>query len=311
MKKAALLIILFILIISLGIYEIYPEKSRFTQTTINDVSETNAARFLIRKSNWRRWWPGQSNAKDSNLFVYKGIQYRLTQSSNNGMSMLITNPPALLKGKMSYNAEDNLKVKITWAADMDAGKNIFKRIQQHKAAEQAEEDITFILNHLKGFLGNDRNVYEFNIHLAKVHESVMLATSSTFNKYPDMTVVDPMIKKLKRLIKAQNAFETSYPMLNIHQLSKQEYEVTVAIPINKEVKAKENTMISKMVDGNMLEANVKGGPNTINNAFVEIKNFAKDYRLTAPAMPFESLVTDRAKEKDTAKWLTNIHYPIF
>jgi hypothetical protein len=63
--------------------------------------------------------------------------------------------------------------------------------------------------------------------------------------------------------------------------------------------------------GNLLIADVKGGPNTVNDAFEEVRMYMKDHKLVAPAMPFESMVTDRYLEKDTAKWVTKIYYPIF
>jgi hypothetical protein len=35
-----------------------------------------------------------------------------------------------------------------------------------------------------------------------------------------------------------------------------------------------------------------------------------DYQQTAMAIPFESLVTDRSREPDTLKWITNIYVPV-
>jgi hypothetical protein len=41
-----------------------------------------------------------------------------------------------------------------------------------------------------------------------------------------------------------------------------------------------------------------------------MKAYMKDFKLTSPAMPFELLVTNRANEPDTSKWVTKIYYPI-
>lgn len=310
MKKTTI-ILLSVFIVIFFAYLLFPEKSVITQTTINDVSETNAARFLTHKSNWRKWWPGKVSPADSNLFIYDGINFRLIKGINSGMNLQISYESSILESNITYLTQDNLKVKITWEAERAGENNVFKKVSRYQSVSHIENGIIAILNHLKAFLGNDQNVYGFNIHLAKVKDSVMLATSVTVNKYPDNDVIEPMIKKLRRLIKEQGAVETNHPMLNIHQLGKQEFEVMTAIPINKQIVPKENAVINKMVLGNILVANVKGGRNTINNAFTEIKAFSKDYHFTAPAMPFELMITDRSAEKDTSKWLTDIYYPIF
>ena len=36
-----------------------------------------------------------------------------------------------------------------------------------------------------------------------------------------------------------------------------------------------------------------------------------DNALSSPAIPFESLVTNRMQEPDTSKWVTKIYYPGF
>jgi hypothetical protein len=62
--------------------------------------------------------------------------------------------------------------------------------------------------------------------------------------------------------------------------------------------------------GNMLVTEVKGGQIEVNKASVQLLNYISDYNRTAPAIPFESLVTDRRKEPDSSKWITRIYYPV-
>src|SRR6266487_3596951 len=40
-----------------------------------------------------------------------------------------------------------------------------------------------------------------------------------------------------------------------------------------------------------------------------IEKYMDDHFLSAPAIPFEILITDRNKEADTSKWETKIFYP--
>jgi len=101
-------------------------------------------------------------------------------------------------------------------------------------------------------------------------------------------------------------------MLNVTEINEYQYQITVALPINKTIPTEGTTTINKMPKGdNLLVMDVKGGQNTINNALSQLKIYMKDHRLVSPAMPYQSLITDRSVEKDTSKWVTKIYYPIF
>jgi hypothetical protein len=58
-----------------------------------------------------------------------------------------------------------------------------------------------------------------------------------------------------------------------------------------------------------LKTEVTGGPFAINSGHIAIGNYMNDRFLSAPAIPFEILVTDRRQEPDTAKWKTTIFHP--
>ena len=63
--------------------------------------------------------------------------------------------------------------------------------------------------------------------------------------------------------------------------------------------------------GNILTGEVKGGTYTINQAEMELKNFVTDFKRISPAIPYQSLITNRLQEKDTTKWITKLYYPIY
>jgi len=84
--------------------------------------------------------------------------------------------------------------------------------------------------------------------------------------------------------------------------------------IATDIKLKDNNeFASKMLlrGGNLLEGEINGGQATIRKAFYEYENYIKDYEKTAPAIPYELIITDRTKERDTAKWITRLCYPVF
>ena len=60
----------------------------------------------------------------------------------------------------------------------------------------------------------------------------------------------------------------------------------------------------------VLTAEVGGGYGAIRQAHTQFNYFIQDYSLLQMANSFESLVTDRSLERDTAKWITRFYTPI-
>ena len=89
------------------------------------------------------------------------------------------------------------------------------------------------------------------------------------------------------------------------------YKIMVAIPINKIVPTTEKFLLKRMVPGKILVTEVKGGAYTADVALRQLTLYMEDNRLISPAIPFQSLITERIKEADTTKWMTKIYFPVF
>ena len=100
-------------------------------------------------------------------------------------------------------------------------------------------------------------------------------------------------------------------MLNINSTDSSHYLVRVAIPVNKKLAGLGNISYKSMLGrGNILVTEVRGGNDEIVKAYKQIQNYIADHGRTPPAIPFESLVTDRREEQDSSKWITRIYYPV-
>jgi hypothetical protein len=62
--------------------------------------------------------------------------------------------------------------------------------------------------------------------------------------------------------------------------------------------------------GNILMAKVCGGEASIVNAQTELNHYVSDWQKIAPAIPYQSLVTNRLTITDTTKWITELYYPV-
>jgi hypothetical protein len=100
-------------------------------------------------------------------------------------------------------------------------------------------------------------------------------------------------------------------MLHITTSDSLQFTTRVAIPVNKKLPGSGSISYRWMLGGgNILVTEVKGGPYSIRQAFRQLEYYVVDHRRIAPAIPYESLVTDRRSQKDTAQWVTRIYYPV-
>jgi hypothetical protein len=100
-------------------------------------------------------------------------------------------------------------------------------------------------------------------------------------------------------------------MLNIENTDRTNYKVQVALPVNKKLPELGDISSKQMLkDGNILTAEVIGGLNKIDGAMEQFEKYISDYQRSIIAIPFQSLITDRSKEKDSTRWVTKIYYPV-
>lgn len=141
-------------------------------------------------------------------------------------------------------------------------------------------------------------------------DSNYIFTSATSANYPVTDTIYKMIDRLKNYVSKNGAKETGYPMLNIFK-ERESYIVKVALPVDKKLTNSGDIKYRWMLKGgNILIAEVKGGSYQIEKAFKEMANYVEDHNRVAPAIPFQSLITDRRQEPDTNKWVTKIYWPV-
>ncbi|MBD0333011.1 MAG: hypothetical protein ICV66_10170 [Chitinophagaceae bacterium] len=167
-----------------------------------------------------------------------------------------------------------------------------------------------ILQRLKVFAEDNRNIYGMDIQQTKVKDSAFVAIKKELKEYPNTELIYSLINQLRNYIKANNVVQTDYPMMHVDEVDENLYEVMVAIPIDKILEGNGTIHPKRMVLGNILVAEVKGGVETVRKGMAELDNYVHDFSKVSPAIPYESLVTDRSKEADTTKWVTRLYYPV-
>ena len=168
-----------------------------------------------------------------------------------------------------------------------------------------------ILQKASDYYSDPTNVYGLKIIPGRVMDTSLISTKKSFPDTPTIAEVYSLVNDLHKHISKYNGIIRDSAMLNITRLNEHEVQAMVAFPLQKDIPAEGKFVIKKMILGKLLQAEVQGGEASIAKAKSSLKNFVDDYQMSSPAIPFESLLTNRLAETDHSKWRTRLNYPIF
>jgi len=306
MKKILTGLVLLLSVTLAAVYLFIPGKMKIETSVSLNAALPGVSRMLISDGNWGKWWPGKTP------FIYNAQTYTFRGKIFNALDIEIQNGKDTIRSRMELIFITANMMTINWAAEQQTSSSPFQRFADYRNAKTTEKNMQAILNSMKVFLEKTENIYGFVVLDTKVMDSVLVTTRRSFNQKPSIQDIDSMIRSLKKYIAQNNAIEKNSPMLNVVKTDSSHYKVMTAIPVDREL-PNTNEFVSKFLlkGGNVLEAEIHGGPATIENSLKEFENYRADYKYDSPAIPYQLLVTERIKEPDTTKWITKLYYPVY
>jgi len=199
---------------------------------------------------------------------------------------------------------------VIWKANVQNERGLFARIQNYFEARAVKKDMQRVLEQLQQFLQSSKGIYDLPINQENVTGTLLVVTRLRDTVLPNPATYYGLLHSLRQYIAAQGAQEINYPMLNVSETDTSQYEIMVAIPINKKVPDKGAILFKRMLADKLLVAEVMGGPAMIEDGFAEMELYMNEHNLKAAGRSFQLLITDRLAEKDTAKWRTKLYYPL-
>jgi hypothetical protein len=290
--------------------------SNLRQSTYIIVRTTQAAvqRYLLDENKWAAWWPVDRVAgagRTAGVFTYGDYSFSVNNKFLSGIEVTTSHSADSTSSLISFIPIGRDSVKFIWEQQLETSLNPFTRIAQKRKAGKLKEKVDSIFQHLAAFLGEEKNIYGITIQHAIVTDTLLVTTRMVLDTQPDQGTIYRLIDTLQQYISKEGAIATNPPMLHTRKKDSSSVEVMVALPVNKVLKDGGSIYFKRMVRGNILVTEVQGGPGIVQHAFRQLENYLQDYHYESPAIPFESLVTDRLQQPDTSKWVTRIYYPVF
>ncbi|HTM92448.1 MAG TPA: hypothetical protein VL095_08525 [Flavisolibacter sp.] len=254
---------------------------------------------------WKRWWPSLHS------FSFDGYTFSLATSFSDGAEIKMTKGSTTYHTQIRTIAIGSDSTTVQWLVTYASSKNPVQRVQQAKSALKIKSDLDELLQHLKNFAEKTENIYGFNIRRTTFTDTLLAAKKFAGKEYPSLTEIYKTIHQVRQTLSSQGIVTTGYPMLNVNRKDSALYETMIAIPVNKKPLPQHTVFFTRMISmkDKFLFTEVTGGPGTIQNAHGAINQYMNDHSLSAPAIPFEVLITDRSQEADTSKWKTLVYHP--
>jgi hypothetical protein len=296
------------------VYLLIPGEIKISSIAVIKANEHAVFRSLINQENWQKWWPSTNPSMVENnkeKFQFQGYNYQIGAKQLDGIEVIMSDKNDSTSTAISPSALSTDSMLVRWTATVTTSANPVKRIGEYFKAKGIRQNMDQLLAGFKSFAEKKENLYGINIVQTKVTDTILMVIKKVQKEKPSTNEAYSYINDIKKYIAVSGAAETNYPMLNIRFLEdKKSYELMVAIPVNKHLEGNDRITWKRMIPGNILFAEVEGGEATVEHGIRQMENYVSDNQRVSPALQYQLLVTDRMKEKDTAKWITRIYYPV-
>lgn len=305
--------LLFLLLALAFVYLFIPSTVSVDERTDLPVNAKAFSRIFLDEKTWWQWWPGDKPANTTYplRFTYNGKAFTLLQKRFASYVVSVSEGRDSLLTELVLIPLQNGTPQATWVSTAVTGSNPFTRIKRYWQMKNTASDIRSLLQQLRSFYGTGDRLYGFPIKEGLVTDSLLVSTVVKTKKAPTTQDVYTLVDRLQAFAKKKGATQMNPPMLNVFRNTDSSYSTRVALPVSKRLADEGDIQFKWMLgNGNILITEVKGGPAQIQRAFAQMRNYVEDNMRTAPAIEFQSLITDRRAEPDTNKWITKLYWPV-
>lgn len=309
---------LIVLVVAAGLavsasYILFPNSVTSSNTANLNCNFNTLNRFFFSQSQWKKWWPGtisEDSTGHKEVFDYNGYRFYIREFKYNAIEIEMEKRDLDIYGNIFFLPLKSDTIRAEWQYNLTSHNNPISRIHLKMETEKINQNMKDILQSMRTFVSNPENIYGMKIKETWVKDTLVLSTEFSTSDVPSTQMIYEKINEIKKYIAAHHAIQTDPPMFNTIK-SKEMYLTRVAIPVNKDIAQNKTYKLKYLVPGRILEAQVTGGRSRADEALFQLGEYVRDNHYSSPAIPFESLVTDRMEEPDSTKWITRVYYPVF
>jgi hypothetical protein len=303
MKKIILAFVLLLIVLLVSVYAFFPAHQTSTQSVKLNVPPKALQRVLMEQSMAQKQ---KSNINKNTAGTAQ--QIALLPDMFDGFILRVPYQNTTHNSLMRLIVLHTDTTLVHWNGIVRGGNAPWQRIQTWIKSRQIKNEVEKFLGSLRRW-EEPRQVYGFAIARETVKDTAFMAARFASAHYPATAAIYEQVALLEQYITAQGAQATGYPMLHV-QATGTGFEAMVALPVNRSLPGTSAFAPKRMIMGNILTAEIKGGTTKLETGMKQLQYYVMDHGYTSPAMPFFSLITDRMEEPDSTKWITKLYYPI-
>lgn len=331
--KAFGIILLVLVVLFLVIAIFLPSKFHLRETIEINSPVSSVFEQVNKFSNWSKWSPFQENDPDM-LTTYEGkesglgaiMKWQSKEANGSLMWTEVVNDYSL-KGEMIIENMDKSMIYfefektpmgcyVSWAIDIDDLSYPLGRWKGVFMKSKLTDYFQKGLFNLKSICDNGILIIKSKWHTSEVFEKEVSPITALSIK--DSCTIDNFSSKFEEIYSSINEYmkkmkveQAGYPFCVYYNWNPNGVIVFEAgIPINKNVNGKGRIQLSELSGGKTLMVSQFGPYETTGDAHNAIDKYMKDKGLECVGAPWEVYITDPGAEPDTAKWETQIYYPI-
>ncbi len=334
LKKIGLgLLAILALFIIIGFF--LPGKSLVTRSIVINASPETVFPLVNNLKNWEQWSPWQAMDPTVKLTygeIVEGVgatytwdgpetgkgKVTITASEPNKQMLNDVEFDGMGVSKAAYLLEnENGATKLSWTFESENGMNPFTRWISVLIKGMLEDQFDQGLNKIKELAEKAPKAAEQNWKGRVEEAKVEQLTEKFYLAYHDTASVSTVSEKLGmaygeigKAIGAQKLEEIGAPFAIYYSESNTMFEFDAALPVSKAGKDAGKVKAGKIAAGNAVVVSFYGDYSQTPLAHETADNFIVKEKKQIIGAPWEEYVTDPQAEKDTAKWLTKVYYPI-
>ena len=313
MKKNIIAFITTAVFATSAVYFFIPKNIRVSSEIVSACGIGSAQRISSSSFYRAKWLPATGTIISATEYELDGCRYRFGTDNayNNSINIQYKNISTNSLLTLLPAGKDSLAIK--WMLNEESNYNPLGRVSLYFKLKHIKETNEKILHGMSQFLSTKKNIYGFDVQLKKQTDSTLITLKGSFDHYPAIADIYEDIEKLRAYADANHAKTTNAPMLNIGRVDLVNWQYMVALAIDKPLDNYGKIIAKRMFAGGkiLITENINGGFAAVDDALLQFEKFKTDYNYMSPAIPFQSLITDRAKEPDSSKWITRLYYPVY